>query len=213
MSVAPADLPLAWPAKLSEGPVTLRPIRLRDKRRWTAVRESNQSWLEPWDATTPEGSAAGPGNFGSYVRGLLRQARAGEAWPWVIEYQGALVGQLTVGGIARGAALSGTAGYWVAHEVAGREIAPTAVALAFDHAITAGGLHRLEIAINPANGPSLRVAEKLGFRDEGLRLRFLHVAGAWRDHRAFALTREDVPDGLMSRWRQVRRDQTADASH
>jgi ribosomal-protein-alanine N-acetyltransferase len=101
--------------------------------------------------------------------------------------------------------MTGTIGYWVAREVAGQEIAPTAVALAFDHAITAGGLHRLEIAIRPENGPSLRVAEKLGFRDEGTRLRLLHVAGAWRDHRAFALTREEVPDGLMPRWREVRR--------
>ena len=46
---------------------------------------------------------------------------------------------------------------------------------------------------------------KLGFRDEGLRLRYLHIDGAWRDHRTFALTREDLPGGLMTRYRNTRR--------
>ena len=34
--------------------------------------------------------------------------------------------------------------------------------------------------------PSLRVVEKLGFRDEGYRPRFLHINGEWADHRTFA---------------------------
>jgi ribosomal-protein-alanine N-acetyltransferase len=46
----------------------------------------------------------------------------------------------------------------------------------------------------------LRVVAKLGFREEGLRRRYLHVDGDWRDHRIFALTREEVPDGLLARW-------------
>jgi ribosomal-protein-alanine N-acetyltransferase len=190
---------------LSEGEVGLRPIRARDRQRWTQVREANREWLDPWDASTPQGAPEGPADFRSYARGLRRQARAGESWPWLIEHRGELVGQLTIAGIGWGALMSGAMGYWVAREAAGREIAPTAVALAFDHATQVGGLHRLEIAIRPENGPSLRVAEKLGFRDEGLRLRFLHVDGAWRDHRVFALTREDVPEGLLQRWRLVRR--------
>lgn len=44
------------------------------------------------------------------------------------------------------------------------------------------GLHRAECAIQPANTPSLRLAEKLGFRIEGFALRYLKIAGDWRDH-------------------------------
>ena len=44
------------------------------------------------------------------------------------------------------------------------------------------GLHRIEINIRPENGPSIRVVEKLGFRYEGLRERYLHIDGDWRDH-------------------------------
>jgi len=44
------------------------------------------------------------------------------------------------------------------------------------------------------------VVQKFGFLEEGTRSAFLHIAGAWRDHRSFALTADEVPDGLLSRW-------------
>jgi ribosomal-protein-alanine N-acetyltransferase len=47
------------------------------------------------------------------------------------------------------------------------------------------------------------VVEKLGFREEGIRVRQLHINGAWRDHVCYALTAEEVPQGLMSRWRSI----------
>ena len=124
--------------------------------------------------------------------------------PFVIEYQGRLVGQLTVAGITWGSMCSGHVGYWVDREVAGRGVMPTAVALAVDHCFRSVGLHRIEVCIRPENGPSRRVVEKLGFREEGLRPRYLHIDGAWRDHLVFALTAEEVPEGLLSRWHQAR---------
>ncbi|MDR1823996.1 MAG: GNAT family N-acetyltransferase [Bifidobacteriaceae bacterium] len=193
--------PAFWPAVLTEGPVRLRPIRKRDGQAWQALREQNEDWLGPWDATSPTGEV--PPNFHAYARSCLRAARQGLMLPWVIEYEGLLVGQLSVNGIARGAAQQAAIGYWVSEHVAGRGIAPTAVAMAFDHAINVGGLHRLEVAIRPENKRSLRVADKLGFRPEGLRLRSLHVDGDWRDHLIFALTAEEVPGGLLARWRSV----------
>jgi ribosomal-protein-alanine N-acetyltransferase len=75
------------------------------------------------------------------------------------------------------------------------------VALVTDHCFRVLGLHRVEVNIRPENAASLRVVEKLGFREEGLRVAFLHIAGAWRDHRSFALTTEEVPQGLLARWR------------
>ena len=47
------------------------------------------------------------------------------------------------------------------------------------------------------------MVEKLGFREEGVRVRQLHINGAWRDHVCYALTAEEVPHGLMPRWRSV----------
>jgi ribosomal-protein-alanine N-acetyltransferase len=74
-----------------------------------------------------------------------------------------------------------------------------AVALATDYAMITMGLHRIEICIRPENTASLRVVEKLGFRHEGRRPRYIHIAGDWRDHEVFALTAEEVPNGVLSR--------------
>ena len=85
-------------------------------------------------------------------------------------------------------------------QYAGRGVAPLAVAVAADYALRAGGLHRIEINIRPENTASLAVVRKLGFRAEGLRQRYLHIDGAWRDHLSFALTAEEVgPGGLRGR--------------
>ena len=100
-----------------------------------------------------------------------------------------------------GSLCSAHIGYWVDSRIAGRGVMPTAVALATDHAFAKVGLHRIEVNIRPENAASLRVVEKLGFRDEGVRKALLHIDGAWRDHRSFALTAEEVPGGLLARWR------------
>jgi len=167
------------------------------------VRARNREWLTPWEATPPR-SLGPPISFATMVRGLRRQARRGQLLPFVVAYDGELAGQLTVGGIAYGSLCSAHIGYWVDERVAGRGVMPTALALAVDHCLLVLRLHRVEVNIRPENTASLRVVEKLGFREEGVRRAFLHIAGEWRDHRSFALTAEDVPDGLLERWRSTR---------
>lgn len=190
-----------WPAHLAEGAVGLRPLRRRDGRRWLALRIRNAAWLAPWEATSPVPVPGRPPSFGVFLRMLTRQARAGEILPFAITYQDELVGQLTVATIHRGSLHSASIGYWVSEHVAGLGIAPTAVALAVDHCFGPVGLHRVEINIRPENAASLRVVAKLGLREEGLRERYLHIQGLWRDHRSFAITSEEVPEGLVARWR------------
>ena len=193
-----------WPVVLREGDVVLRPLRQRDARRWRAVRSANAAWLGPWEATHPDPSSMAP-TFGQMVRRFNREARAGRMLPFAVDLDGELVGQLTVSGITWGSLRSAHAGYWVDRRVAGRGVIPTALAMATDHCFFSLGLHRIEVNIRPENTASLRVVEKLGFRPEGVRRRYLHIDGAWRDHATFALTPEDVPGGLLARWRRVQR--------
>jgi ribosomal-protein-alanine N-acetyltransferase len=133
------------------------------------------------------------------VRRLRAEASQGRVMPFVITYRDRLVGQLTVGSITWGSLRGGHIGYWIDREFAGRGITPTAVALATDHCFSIG-LHRIEVNIRPENVASRRVAEKLGFRAEGLRPSYLHIDGDWRDHLAFALTGEEIPGGVLNRW-------------
>jgi ribosomal-protein-alanine N-acetyltransferase len=131
---------------------------------------------------------------------LLRQMDDNACLPFVIEENGIIVGQLNVANILFGSVSSCVIGYWVVPEVAGRQITPTAVALVSDYLFNTVGIHRIEIDIRPENVSSLRVVEKLGFRYEGLKERFIHINGAWRDHYVFALTREEVESGVLNRW-------------
>lgn len=181
----------------------LRPIQVRDAEAWYELRARNQGWLSAWEATTP-GGASSQVTFKQMVRRLRREARAGRVLPFVVLYEGKVVGQLTVANIIWGSVCSATVGYWVDQRYAGLGIIPTAVALASDHCFRVVGLHRMEIAIRPENHASLRVVEKLGFRAEGMRPRFLHIDGQWRDHLIFALNAEEVPEGLLARWRATR---------
>ena len=193
-----------WPVELRDGEVGLRPLRYRDGRAWRRLREQNGPWLAPWEATSPDAQSP-PLTFRQLVRTMNAEARAGRALPFAITLGEEMVGQLSVAGIGWGSLRSAHVGYWVSQHVAGRGITPAAVALVTDHCLFTLGLHRVEVNIRPENEASLRVVAKLGFRDEGLRQRYLHIDGAWRDHRTFALTREDVATGLLARHHRARR--------
>ncbi|GGE83767.1 GNAT family N-acetyltransferase [Mycetocola zhadangensis] len=187
---------------LTDGHITVRQVRLRDARAMERELLANRNWLRPWEATSPYA----PRSFDmrASIRSLLSNARSGGGLPLVMEYDGELAGQLNVSGITYGSLSSATLGYWVSERFAGKGVTPTSVALATDHCFSQLGLHRMEICIRPENGPSLRVVEKLGFRYEGLRRRYIHINGDWRDHFCFALVREEVPDGVLRRWKNGR---------
>ena len=188
-----------WPAVLRHGEVTLRPLVMGDARAWKAARLANAEWLRPWDATAPPGGAERPSTFRTLIRRLERSARAGTTMPFAVEVDGRFAGQVTVNNIVRGSAQFASIGYWLDRTFAGRGVMPLAVAMVIDHCLTTAGLHRIEIAIRPENSNSLRVVEKLGLREYGYAPRFLHIDGAWRDHRLYAVTVEEVDTTMVDR--------------
>ncbi|MCW2634866.1 MAG: rimJ [Blastococcus sp.] len=163
----------------------------------------NEAWLSPWEPSAPvpwrerHTTAA----YRVMRRAAARRARLGQSLPFAIRVDGRLAGQVTVDNIVRGAVRSGHLGYWIDREVAGRGMASLAVALVADHAFGQVGLHRLQADIRPENGPSQRLVERLGFRQEGRLRRYLDIDGDWRDHLSYALLAEDFPGGLVARWR------------
>jgi ribosomal-protein-alanine N-acetyltransferase len=206
-----------WPATLVDGAVVCRPPRIRDAVTWVDLRIRNEQWLEPWEATPPGPAIPATwaerqtvGVYSQMVRRLRRQARAGTALPFAVLWHGRFVGQVTVSTIIRGAANSGQVGYWIDRDSAGQGIIPTALALVVGHSFSVAGLHRIEAAIRPENTASRRVVEKLGFREEGLHQRYLAIDGAYRDHIVYALTAEEVPEGVVTRWRAARASREAE---
>ncbi len=185
---------------LTHGDISLRIIRTKDAKSIERLVLGNREWLRPWEATNPHGPISF--DFRAQIRSLLRQLESSDGMPFVILYQGEIVGQLNVANILHGSVSSCVIGYWIAPEVAGLGITPTAVALAMDYMFNAVGLHRVEIDIRPENGASIRVVQKLGLRYEGVKKNYIHINGDWRDHYIFALTYDEVKDGVLNRWLQ-----------
>jgi len=176
------------------------------------MRNANRDWLQPWEATSPQRYSGSTDaerwkhnnsqiTFKQFLRSLNAQARQGVMLPWAIELDGQIVGSITAASITYGSLHQASIGYFISKQAAGRGIMPTAVAMAVDYLLWYRSIHRIEVNIRPENHNSLRVAEKLGFRDEGIRKGYLHINGKWADHRAFALTSEELPEGLLPRLR------------
>lgn len=203
---APPGRHPGWPTRLGPlqvgaGTVELRPPRLFDGSAWSRIRLRDRVHLENWEPTGPgrwedrNASIAWPAQWWA----LRALARSGQTLPFVITVDGEFAGQITVGNIVRGALCSAWIGYWVASDQVRGGVATAAVALLTDHCFGVAGLHRLEATVRPENAASIRVLTKAGFREEGLFRRYLDVAGGWRDHLCFAITTDEVPEGLVSR--------------
>jgi ribosomal-protein-alanine N-acetyltransferase len=190
-----------WPAVLQDHEITLRPIERADTRGWELARQRSAAWLSPWDATHPPGTPGRPRTYAGVIRQLRAAAAQGFALPFALDVDGEFVGQVSVNNIVRGSAQFGSVGYWIDEAYAGRGIVPRAVALVIDHCLTTAGLHRIEICVRPENSNSLRVVEKLGLREIGFAPNYLHIDGEWRDHRLYAITVEELGDGLLNRLR------------
>ena len=95
------------------------------------------------------------------------------------------IGQITLGGLVFGAYRGGHIGYWIDQRYANRGYTTRAVKALTHYGFSELNLHRIEINLRPENGASKRVAEKAGYLFEGLRPRYLHIDGDWRDHLTF----------------------------
>jgi ribosomal-protein-alanine N-acetyltransferase len=199
---------LGWPATLRESslfdkPVVLHPNRARDARAWQELRVRNAQWLHPWETTDPK-SPSYPTGLKTYLAMMIAmrgEAMLGHALPWAVSYGDELVGQVSIGNIVWGAERTGHLGAWIDKRFARHHIMLIALAMAIDHAFQDVGLHRIVASVRPENTASRRGVEKYGFRQEGLWVGHAYVDGAWRDHLCYALTAEEVPDGIMPRCR------------
>ncbi len=189
----------SWPVALKHGDVRLRPLKKSDAKKWREIRAANQDWMQEWEATPPIPAIDPAPTFRQSAKRLLQDAKDGRAMPFVVEYQDEFVGQLNVSDIVYGSLRGAHFGYWIDHRFAGRGIMTTAVALVTEHLLTTCELHRVEVAIRPENEPSNKLVQRLGFRFEGQRAKFLHINNDWRDHNIYVMFAEDLQDSLLAR--------------
>lgn len=93
-----------------------------------------------------------------------------------------VIGFVTLNNIIRGAFQSCHMGYQIDEQEINQGLITEAIRTVVAYAFDVMRLHRIEANIMPRNARSRRVAEKLGFQEEGLAKRYLKINGVWEDH-------------------------------
>lgn len=172
--------------------VSVRPLSAADRDAYVAAARRSRDLHHPWvtPATDDDAFAA---DLARYEHDERRRA-------FLLWAGDDLVGRANLNEIIRGALQSAFCGYFAFAPHAGRGLFRAGLARVLDHAFDELDLHRVEANIRPENVRSLRVAESVGFRREGLSRRYLHLDGEWRDHVRTAVLAEDHPgaDALLS---------------
>lgn len=182
---------------IKSGEISLRPLRYKDRKVWEEVRRVNREWLSPWEATRPSIDGDDPLlSYFAMVRQANRDARDLRSlslgiWLKQGDHQ-IFVGQITLGGLSFGAYRGGYIGYWVDRRFANKGITTRAVLALTQYGFQELKLHRIEINMRPENAASQRVAEKAGYIFEGIRNRYLHIDGDWRDHKIFVKENPEI---------------------
>jgi ribosomal-protein-serine acetyltransferase len=149
------------------GGAALRAFEETDASELFALTERNRAQLEPWLPWVPFTTSAADSL--DFIRAMRRQLE---------DDAGLQLALVAAGGAIAGVAGSHrfdwqnratTIGYWLGGEHQGRGLMTAAVRALVDHGFGDRGLHRIELAAAVDNARSRAVAERLGFREEGVR--------------------------------------------
>lgn len=163
-----------------------------DREEYTGLRWRSRAFLEPWDSTP-----VGMPEDGNYTDEAFTRALAASRLESSLRFvvcragDGAILGSISITNIVRGAFQSCTVGYWMGAEHAGLGYMTEGLALVLHYCFGTLGLHRVEANIVPTNEPSTALVKRLGFRNEGVALRYLRINWRWEDHVRWGMTLED----------------------
>jgi RimJ/RimL family protein N-acetyltransferase len=174
-TLTPPDPPLR------DAELALRPPAAADGDAYRRVRTDpdTRHWMD-WDDAAEDKEAI-----------AATIARAAESWAegtwavFLVEAKGEVVGGANIGFYEEDIA---EVSYYLAASARGRGYATRAVRLLARWAFEENGVERLVLRANPANGASLRVAERAGFTREGIaRSSHLRSDGSRVDQVVFSL--------------------------
>ncbi len=159
MRISPPNPPL------SDGVVSLRPWTDRDVSEITAACRDPEiaRWIDQIPQPYKDSDAR------AYVAMTKRGWKDSTISGFAITdaETGAVVGSIGIHWLDPGQAV-GEVGYWVKQEARGLGVATRALRLAARWAIASCGLERLQLRADVLNVASQRVAERVGFRREGV---------------------------------------------
>jgi RimJ/RimL family protein N-acetyltransferase len=133
-----------------------------------------------------------PAQAEAYLQRALAEMAAGRVLPWAVARRedDALIGTTTFHAYTPEHHRA-EVGYSLAPQAQGRGLASEALRAALSYAFDQLGLLRIEADVDPRNGPSCRLLERLGFRREGLLRARWHVADEICDATLFGLLAQE----------------------
>jgi len=172
--------------------LVLRLPEMADQGAWARLRRESAGFLKAWEPLWARDHLTRPAfrNRVSWARRTLEEGRGAPLF--IFEREGErLLGAITLDNVRRGPAQSGTVGYWIGADFAGRGYMTEALGAVRDHAFDRMDLSRLEAACLPENQASRALLERCGFKYEGVAQSYLQIAGRWRTHVLYAALRWD----------------------
>jgi RimJ/RimL family protein N-acetyltransferase len=152
---------------LTDGKVTLRPIRMSDLKELYAVIKESAAEISAWLPFAREDYAIEETR--TWLKKSPKEWRRGTAYEFAIldAGDGKIIGGCGLNGIDK-MNHRANLGYWVRTSHTGRGIAPAATLLLAKWGFDMLKLNRVEILVAVENARSLRVAEKAGAKREGI---------------------------------------------
>lgn len=178
--------------KLSHDHVFIRALAHEDAEDLLSYRIRNQEFLQPFEPIRPQSEISLASQI-EVIETAIRDFDEGTAYSFGIFLRETekLIGRVNLSNVVHRAWQNCTIGYSMDQLHNGKGYMTQAVALAISFAFEHAGLHRVQAAVMPWNIGSNRVVQKVGFRLEGLSLRYLQINGKWEDHNIYAITAEE----------------------
>jgi RimJ/RimL family protein N-acetyltransferase len=175
---------------LAAGPFRLRPFTMSDL---PVVREAAQDPYIPLITTVPAVFTETEGR--RFIERQWDGARRRAGYPFAIAdaATGHAVGQIGLWLRDLGAGRA-SVGYWVVAPARGHNASGYALRTLARWALGVLAIPRLELCVEPWNEASIRIAERTGFRREGLLRGWQEVGAERKDMLMYSLLRADLPD-------------------
>jgi [ribosomal protein S5]-alanine N-acetyltransferase len=175
------------------GGVYLRYPRIADFPVWARLRGESRAFLAPWEPVWASDELT-KGAFRRRIKRYQKEARLDSAYAFFVfrAEDDVLMGGCTLSNVRRGVTQCCALGYWIGERFSRQGYMYEAVRALVPFIFSTLGLHRIEAACLPSNQASQSLLAKVGFRQEGVALRYLQINGEWRDHVLFALLADEA---------------------
>ncbi|KMN35454.1 hypothetical protein VI26_11345 [Chromobacterium sp. LK1] len=164
--------------------VTLRAPELSDAPALFALIASNRDALRPWMPWEP--LTRSEADSRAFLESAAVSRQIGKAYTWLVLRGGELAGVCDLHSVDT-LNCHAFVGYWLDRRQVGQGVMQAALMQMLTEAFGPLGLHRVAIDAAADNHRSCAVAERLGFRYEGVLREYLLLQGRYCDARQYSL--------------------------